>query len=125
MPDSMTLIQMVKNWGLWMADCLAQPMATPVCRPLWEWVMYGSATIGILLILWVAWKVIDYRFKYAAAVRAQMERERVAPPEVIEQHKFKEAGDLAEDVTDPHLAEKIRAELDRRRLENARHGRPK
>lgn len=125
MPDSMTLIQMVKNWGLWVVDCLEQPIAAPVCRPLWEWVMYASAAVGALLLLWVVWKAIDHRLKYDAAIRAQMERERVAPPDVIEQHKFKEVGDIAEDVTDPHLAEKIRAELDRRRLENARQGRPK
>ena len=98
-------------------------MASPQCRPLWEGVMYASIGIAALTILWLAWKWIDYQRQLAAALKAQREREKIADPEVMQQYSYKEAGDLIEDVTDPHLAEKIRRELEQRKLENMRGGR--
>ncbi len=117
MPNNQQLVQGFEGFFNWIATCLGLPMTAPVCRPLWEWTMYASAGLGAVLVVWFIWRIVNYRLKYNAAIRAQAERERVAEPEVMEQHKFKEAGDLAEDVTDPHLAAKIRAELDRQRLE--------
>lgn len=117
MPNSQQLLQSFEGFANWLVTCTGLPIAAPACRPLWEWTMYTSAGLGAVLIAWFIWRVVDYRLKYDAAIRAQAERERVAEPAVMEQHRFKEAGDLAEDVTDPHLAAKIRAELDRQRVE--------
>lgn len=116
MPNTAQLIQMLSNWLDWMHMCIGLPITAPVCRSLWVWIMYVSAAIGLWLVFWVVWRMIDYRLKYNVAIRAQMERERIAEPEVMAQHRFKEAGDVAEDVTDPNLARKIREELDRQRL---------
>lgn len=116
MPNSAELIYIFQQWINWMLMCAGAPIALPACRPFWEWVMYASAAIGGWLLLWVAWRVVKARWDYDAAIRAQMERERVAPPDVMEDHKFKEVGDLAEDVTDPHLAKTIREELERQKL---------
>lgn len=123
MPNNTQLLQMFDRWTDWMLMCSGLPMTAPACIPLWEWVMYGSATAGAMLVLWSLWRILDYRLKYAAAIRAQLERERVAEPEVMAQHRFKEAGDVTEEVTDPKLAEKIRAELERQKLERLT-GRP-
>ncbi len=116
MPDGKQMLQTLAEFSNWLGTCMGLPLTTPACRPLWQWLMYVSAGVGAALLLWVIWRIIDYRLKYAAAIRAQIERERIAPPEIMEQVKFREA-DLTEDVTDPHLAAKIRAELERQRLE--------
>lgn len=84
---------------------------------MWLWVMYFLFEIGVLTALWVIWKIISYKLQYAAAIRAQMERERVADEEVMVQYRYKEVADIEADVTDPHLAKKIRDELERQRLE--------
>jgi hypothetical protein len=113
-------MQWFEGWSRHLQACFNLPMAAPQCRPLWEGVMYSSAGVAAIIILWLTWKWIDYRLQYAAALKAQRERERIADPEIMQQHTFKEAGDLIEDVTDPQLAEKIRRELEQRKLENMR-----
>ncbi|MGA0033780.1 MAG: hypothetical protein ACO3IW_05100 [Burkholderiales bacterium] len=120
MPTSAQLMQWFEDWSRHLQTCFNLPMAAPQCRPLWEGVMYSSAAVAAAIILWLAWKWLDYRLQYAAALKAQHEREKIADPEIMQQHTFKEAGDLIEDVTDPQLAEKIRRELEQRKLENMR-----
>lgn len=116
MPNTDTLLQMIAGWLHWLDSCLHLPMATAACRPFWMAIVYACAAIGTALLIWPIWLWIDYRLKYRAALRAQAEREAVAAPEVMAAARFTEAGDVAEDVTDPQLAAKIRAELDRQRL---------
>lgn len=111
---------MFERWIDIIAMCTGLPMSAPACRPFWETVMVVSAAIGLLLTAWVIWKFIDHRLKYAAALRAQAERERVADAETMKQHTWIEPADIAADVTDPHLAQKIRQELEQRRLQNLR-----
>jgi hypothetical protein len=115
MPNTKELLQWIDQWWMWVTGCMGQPMAAPACRPLWEGVWMAAAVIGAWLLLWAAWRWIDQRMKYNAAIRAQMERERIAEPAVMAEHKFQEAGDVAADVTDPHLARTIREELDRQK----------
>lgn len=111
---------MLERWIDITAMCTGLPMSAPACRPFWENVMYASAAIGLLLAAWAVWKFIDHRLKYAAALRAQAERDRVADAETMKQHTCVEPADIAADVTDPHLARKIRQELEQRRLQNLR-----
>lgn len=118
MPTTQQLIDWALAWQRYIEACLGLPIATPNCRPVWEWVMIAGFTIGGLLLAWVIWQFISYRLKLAAALRAQAEREAIAPPEVMDAYKVKEVGDLVEDITDPNMAEKIRAELDAKRLKN-------
>lgn len=113
-------MQMFERWIDITAMCTGLPMSAPACRPFWENVMYASAVIGLLLAAWAVWKLIDHRLKYAAALRAQAERDRVADAETMKQHAWVEPADIAADVTDPHLAKKIRQELEQRRLQNLR-----
>lgn len=100
--------------------CIALPMSAPACRSFWEIVMYASAVTGLLLAGWFIWRLIDYRLKYAAALRAQQAREKAAEPAVMRQHTWTDPADIAADVTDPHLAKKIRQELEQQRLKNLR-----
>lgn len=116
MPNNSELIQQADRLFQYVMMCSNLPMTAPACRPLWMIVVYVCAAAGTLLLLWAIWQIISYRLKYAAALRAQAAREAIAAPEVMASARFTEAGDVADDITDPHLAEKIRQELDRQRL---------
>lgn len=120
MPTSAQLMQMFDDWVRHLGICFNLPMAAPQCRPLWEVVMYACLAVAAVITLWLTWKWIDYRRQYAAALKAQQDREKIAEPEIMQEHLYKEAGDVIEDITDPHLAEKIRRELEQRKLENMR-----
>ena len=113
MPNNMQLID-------YLSMCATLPISAPACYSLWETVMYASAVIGVLLASWFTWKLIDQKQKLAAALRAQQEREKIAEPAVMRQYTPTEPADIAADVTDPHLAKKIRAELEQHRLKNLR-----
>ncbi len=114
--------QMAIRFWNYLDACLNLPMSAPACRSLWEIVMYAAFALGAVLLSWVAWVFIDYRLKLRAALRAQAERERIADAETMAKHTWAEVADVA-DVTDPHLAEKIKRELDQRRVSNIT-GRP-
>lgn len=120
MPNNTQLTQMFDRWVDFLSMCATLPISAPACRPLWEPVMYISAAIGILLAGWFIWKLIDHKLKLAAALRAEQERARVADETTMRQHTWTEPADIASDVTDPHLAKKIRAELEQQRLKNLR-----
>lgn len=100
--------------------CASLPISAPACYGLWENVMYASYIIGILLAGWFVWKLVDQKQKLNAALKAQQEREKPAAPAVMRQHTRTDPADIAADVTDPHLAKKIRQELEQQRLKNLR-----
>jgi len=120
MPNGAQLMQMFERWIDFLSMCTTLPISAPACRPLWEPVMYTSATISLLPAGWFIWKLIEHRMKFAAALRAQQERERIADAITMRDHTWTEPADIASDVTDPHLAKKIRAELEQQRLKNRR-----
>lgn len=113
MPNNMPLID-------YLSMCTALPISAPVCYALWENVMYASYAIGILLAGWFVWKLVDHKQKLASLPRAQQQREKIANETAMRQHTRTEPADIAADVTDPHLAKKIRAELEQQRLKNLR-----
>lgn len=123
MPDKATLQQFFKQLIDAIGQCLSLPIVVPDCKPLWEYVIYAGTAIGLLLILWAVWQLIEYLVQYLAARQEQRERERVADRETMRKHTWDEDEQIADEVTDPHLAEKIRQELEQRRLRNMRNTR--
>lgn len=113
MPNNMQLID-------YLGMCATLPISAPACYALWENVMYASYAIGILLAGWFVWKLVDQKQKPAAAVVPRQEPDEPAVPAVTRQHGRTEPADIAADVTDPHLARKIRQELEQQRLKNLR-----
>lgn len=114
MPNNMPLLD-------YLSLCATLPISAPACHSLWQTVMYASAVIGLLLAGWFVWKLFDHKTKPAAAPHAQQARKKVAnPAPATRQHTRTEPTDIAADVTDPHLAKKIRQELEQQRLKNLR-----
>jgi len=104
----------------YLSMCATLPIAAPACHALWENVMYASYAIGILLAGWFVWKLVGQTQKTAAAPHARQEREKATDEATMRQHARTEPADIVADVTDPHLARKIRQELEQQRLKNLR-----
>lgn len=113
MPNNMQLID-------YLGMCATLPISAPACYALWETVMYASAAIGLLLAGWFIWTLIEQKQKPAAASVTLTAGDKPAAAAVTRQHGRAEPADIAADVTDPHLARKIRQELEQQRLKNLR-----
>ncbi|MGA0023485.1 MAG: hypothetical protein ACO3F9_02450 [Burkholderiales bacterium] len=118
MPNNAALLQLLDRWIDTAGRCMTAPMSMPVCQPFWEYVMYASAAVAAVLLLWAGWKTADYLLLHLAERREQRERGRVADQETMRKHVWNDDRLITDEVTDPHLAEKIRQELEQRRLQN-------
>jgi hypothetical protein len=111
---------MFEGWFDRFTMCITLPMSAPACRPFWETTMYACAVIGAALIAWLVWKWFDQPVKQAAVAPSTAKPAPPADKPVARQRDPTDHEDIASDVTDPHLAKKIRAELEQRRLKNLR-----
>lgn len=118
MPNNAALLQLLDQWIDTASRCMTSPMSMPACMSFWEYVFYACAAIGTVFLLWAGWKVTDYMMLQLALRREQRERERVADKETMSKHVWNDDKFITDEVTDPHLAEKIRRELEQRRLQN-------
>jgi hypothetical protein len=67
----------LEQWFAYVSYCAEAPMQAPVCRPLWTWAMIAVFTISALLLIVVVWKVVAYKVKLAAALKAEQQRAHV------------------------------------------------
>ena len=67
----------VEYWIAYLSYCWEQPIQAPVCRPIWTWVMIAILAIGAITAITITWKIISYKIKLAAALRAEQERASV------------------------------------------------
>lgn len=123
MPDNIALLQFLDRWIDTAGRCMSAPMSMPACKPFWEYVLYASAAAGTVLLLWAGWKAVDYLVLQFAVRRELREHERVADRDTMSKHVWNDDRINTEDVTDPQLAEKIRRELEQRRLQNMQNAR--
>ena len=70
-------LDVFQQWKTYVSYCIDQPVQTPVCKPFWTWVMIASLALGALTLIVVIWKIVSYRIKLAAALRAEQERARI------------------------------------------------
>lgn len=104
--------QWFAQWFAYIGSCLDLPMTAPVCRPLWMWILIATSTFAGALLLWILWRVIDYKLKWRAALRAQAERDRIDYEE-IERMKWvgdkAYSGNIPEEEIERRIAEAIAA----------------
>ena len=65
------------QWATYASICIQQPNQAPACRPFWALAMFALFGIGALVVLVIAWRVVSYRRKLAAALRAEEKRAEV------------------------------------------------
>jgi hypothetical protein len=65
------------QWASYALACIEQPIQAPACRPFWTLALFAFFGIGALVVLVIAWRVVSYRRKLAAALRAEQERAKV------------------------------------------------
>ena len=64
------------SWWTYADWCVNADFQAPICKPFWTWGAIALVAIGVLLLVWVAAKIISYRMKLAAALKAEAERQR-------------------------------------------------
>lgn len=67
----------LERWLTYMSYCAGEPMQAPACKPFWTWIMIAVFTIGALLLVAVAWKIVSYKIKLAAALKAERQRAQI------------------------------------------------
>ena len=67
----------LEQWFAYISHCAGESLQAPVCRPFWTWVVALATLFLALIAAALAWKIVAYRIKLAAARRAETERNRV------------------------------------------------
>lgn len=122
MPETAQLLQLINHWLGQIGRCLSWQSPAHACRPFWNDLIYAAIAIGLAVAIWIAWKLIKRLLLHFAERRAQQEREKIADTATMRKHTWGDDRFIADDVTDPHLREKIRQELEQRRLKNLHGG---
>jgi len=65
------------QWAAYASVCIGRPIQAPACRPFWNLAMFAFLGIGALVVLVIAWRVVSYRRKLAAALRAEQDRAKI------------------------------------------------
>ena len=111
----------IDDWIRLLDMCTGLPMSAPQCRPLWEGVVYVSAGLALVITGWLIWKWIAGNGTPAPATKPVPGKQTTTTVGGEQKkHDDRDPEKLMEDVTDPRLREKIRRELEQRRLQNMR-----
>ena len=111
-------LKVAQQWYAYAADCAGQPIQVPACRPFWTWVLTAVLVVGALTVLIVGWKIISYRQKLAAALRAEAARQYV-DVEAIDAKRWDGAKAYGAELAGEELKRRIRDAEDKRRLSKA------
>jgi hypothetical protein len=114
MPEFNELCEKAANLMDYVTGCIDLPMYAASCRPLWNVVMYASVAFGLLVIAWVFWLAATKPHGTAASTSTAARR---TSGDSRKRNVRDDGVDLS-DVTDLHLAIKIREELERQRIRN-------
>ena len=104
----------LEQWFTYISYCVEAPMRAPVCRPFWTWTMIAVLTIGALVLTVVIWKIVSYRIKLAAALKAEEQRAHVDRDAIAARSWDGDKAYSAELSTD-EVERRIREAVDQRR----------
>jgi len=111
-------LKVLQQWVAYVSYCVEQPMQTPICKPFWTWAMIGLFAVGALTAIVVVWKVMSYKLKLAAALRAQAERERV-DHDAIDAGRWNGDKAYSAELGGEEVERRIREAVNKRKLEGA------
>jgi hypothetical protein len=106
--------QLGESWWSFFDYCFNHNPSALICEPFWAKFIGAFIASGVIAVLFGVWKYFDYRRKYAAALRAEWEREQ------CDEAAIKEAtwdGDKAyqSHLADDEVLERIRAAIEERK----------
>ncbi len=111
-------LKVLQQWATYFSYCIEQPIQAPVCKPFWTWAMVGLFAVGVLTAVVIVWKIVSYKFKLAAALRAQAERDRV-DHDAIEAGKWDGDKAYSAELGGEEVERRIREVVNRRHLDAA------
>lgn len=88
MPNSTSLLNLFADLWEMAVLCSGLPMDEPLCRPFWQILAAFCAMIGTGLICTTAWRYIQYRRQWNAAMLAQQQRDAIADEATMQQHRW-------------------------------------
>ena len=68
---------LIDPWWTYFNYCFSDNPFSPVCESFWERIIFGFIALGAIAVLVGVLKFFSYRRKYAAALRAEAEREGI------------------------------------------------
>jgi hypothetical protein len=101
------------QWWIYVTWCMEADIRAPICRPFWTWVLIGCAASGFLGLVWIVVKIVSYRIKLAAAIRAEEARNAADGPEIIRQQVWQGDNANRDNATAQELELRIKAGLDK------------
>jgi hypothetical protein len=106
--------RIAESWWQFFDYCFNINPASLICEPFWAKFIGIFIATGVLAVLAGVWKYFSYRRKFAAALRAQAERERIDEVEIREASWN---GDKAyqSHIPDREVLAQIRAAVDERK----------
>jgi hypothetical protein len=104
----------LEQWFAYISYCAEAPMQAPVCRPFWTWTMIAVFTIGALALIVVVWKIVSYKIKLAAALKAEERRAHVDRDAIAERSWDGDKAYSAE-LSSDEVGRRIREAVEQRR----------
>ena len=104
----------LQQWVTYVSSCMELPMQAPVCKPFWTWVMIGAFAFSGLIVLVIVWKIMSYRIKLAAALRAEEQRAHV-DHEAIAAKRWDGDKAYSAELGDEEVERRIREAVEQRR----------
>lgn len=108
-------LKVLQQWVVYFSYCFEQPIQTTICKPFWTWAMIGLLAFGALAAIVIVWKIISYKIKLAAALRAQAKRERI-DHDAIEAGKWEGDNVYSAELGGEEIERRIREAVNQRHL---------
>lgn len=113
--------QLAESWWAYFEYCFSHNPGASICEPFWSRVIIFFVLVGSIAVAVGAWKYLDYRRKYAAALRAQWEREQVDEAQIQEEVWRGDKAYQAE-LPEEEVLGRIRAGIEQRKREVGQSG---
>ena len=107
----------VSRWLDYVSQCAGAELHAPACTPFWTWIAIGATVSGLLAVIWALAKLVSYKLKVAAALRAEETRMRVADANTMENALWEGERAYPKDEGGDSVEFRIRAALAKRKKE--------
>ena len=104
----------IEPWLAYLNYCFNHEPFSPVCGAFWQRAIIGVVIIGVIVVCGAALKYFSYRRKYAAALRAEEERNAI-DEEAIKAHSWTGEKAYTTALGDQEIERRVREGIAQRR----------